>query len=68
MSRMDSDESPLARYLPLLAWIIVIVTLLFIPLHILGNYGYVAGGDARRHVAKAFTDKPYTQILLLRPE
>jgi hypothetical protein len=41
--------------------------LLFIPLKII-SYGYLAAGDARRHVAKAFTDKPYTEIIVMRPE
>jgi hypothetical protein len=41
--------------------------LLFIPLKII-SYGILAPGDARRHVAKAFTDKPYTDIIVMRPE
>ena len=66
-SQPAPTESPLQRYLPLLLWFLVIVTLLAIPMRIIG-YGYLPGGDARRHVAKAFTDKPYNQILLLRSE
>ncbi len=62
-----AGETPLERYLPLLAWFIVIITLLVIPFRIL-SYGFLPGGDARRHIAKAFTDKPYTQILVLRSE
>lgn len=58
----DSADSPFARYVPLLAWIAVIVILLLIPLKIIG-YGYIAAGDARRHVAKVFTDKPYNEII-----
>lgn len=58
---------PLQRYVPLAAWVIVVLTLLLIPLNII-KYGYVPGGDARRHVAKAFTDRPYTEILVVRPE
>ncbi len=60
-------ENPLERYVPLLAWLIVVITLLVIPLRII-SYGFLPGGDARRHVAKAFTDKPYTEILLLRSD
>jgi hypothetical protein len=41
--------------------------LFFISLKII-SYGYLAPGDARRHVAKAFTDKPYTEIIVMRPE
>jgi hypothetical protein len=55
------------RYVPLLCWIVVAATCLCIPLKIL-SYGFVPGGDARRHVAKALTDKEYSQILVLRPE
>jgi hypothetical protein len=32
------------------------------------SYGFLPGGDARRHVAKAFTDKPYREIVVMRPE
>ena len=60
-------ETPLQRYLPLLVWFLVIVTLLVIPFRIIG-LGYLPGGDARRHVAKAFTDRAYTEILVVRPE
>jgi len=48
-------------------WAAVLATLIFIPLKIIG-YGFIAPGDARRHVAKAFTDKPYTDIIVMRPE
>jgi hypothetical protein len=54
------------RYVPLLAWVLVVLTLVLIPLKIV-SYGYVPVGDARRHVAKAFTDKPYDQIMVMRP-
>jgi hypothetical protein len=63
----DEATSPLARYVPLAVWAVVVLTLLFISLKIIG-YGYIPGGDARRHVAKAFTDKPYSEIVVLRPE
>jgi hypothetical protein len=58
--------SPLRRYVPLVCWLMAVATLLFIPLKIV-SYGFVPGGDLRRHVAKVFTDKPYTQIVVLRP-
>jgi hypothetical protein len=54
------------RYVPLAAWAAVILVLLFIALKI-AAYGYLPGGDLRRHVAKAFTDKPYTDIVVMRP-
>jgi hypothetical protein len=61
------EPNPLGQYVPLFSWAIVVVLLLLIPLKIIG-YGFLPGGDARRHVAKAFTDKPYTDLLVLRPE
>ncbi|MGB7767546.1 MAG: hypothetical protein WBN22_01665 [Verrucomicrobiia bacterium] len=54
------------RYVPLFAWIIVLSTLFLVPLKIL-SYGFVPGGDARRHIAKAFTDKSDSQVVVLRP-
>jgi hypothetical protein len=45
----------------------VLVTLFFIPFRII-SYGFIAPGDARRHVAKAFTDKSYSEIIVMRPE
>src|SRR5208282_904183 len=55
------------RYVPLLCWIAAVLTALFICLKILG-YGYIPSGDARRHVAKPFADKPYSEIVVMRPE
>lgn len=63
----NEPTSPVARYVPLVVWAMVVLTLLFIALKVM-SYGYLPGGDARRHVAKAFTDKPLTEILVLRPE
>ena len=65
--RSRSAAKGLGQYVPLLAWTMVVITLLFIPLKII-SYGFLAPGDARRHVAKAFTDKPYTDIIVMRPE
>src|SRR5690348_10692214 len=65
--RATTGAAALTRYVPLLVWTIVLATLLFIPLRII-SYGFLAPGDARRHVAKAFTDKPYTELIVMRPE
>jgi hypothetical protein len=54
------------RYVPLACWALTILVLVLIPLKIV-SYGFVPGGDARRHVAKAFTDKPYNEIVVMRP-
>jgi hypothetical protein len=66
---MDTEPqaiSPLRRYVPLVCWLMAVATLLLIPLKIV-SYGFVPGGDMRRHVAKAFTEKQYPQIVVLRP-
>jgi hypothetical protein len=64
--RMRSDVA-LERYAPLLCWVVAILTALFICLKIVG-FGYLANGDARRHVAKPFANKPYSEIVVMRPE
>jgi hypothetical protein len=68
-----NNESPTARaprvardYIPLLCWALAIITFLFITFKIIG-YGFLPPGDARRHYAKAFTDKPYSQIIVMSP-
>lgn len=61
------QETLLQRYVPLAVWGLVILTLVLTVLRII-SYGLVPAGDARRHIAKAFTDKSYTDILVLRPE
>ena len=40
----------LRAYVPLAAWLIIVVTVLFIPLKIIG-YGYLPPDDALRHAA-----------------
>jgi hypothetical protein len=57
--------NPLRRYVPLAAWLIVILTLLAIPAKIVG-YGYLPADDALRHAAKAVSGKPWSEILVLR--
>ena len=61
-----TGESFFQRYVPLVVWIIVLSTLFLISLKIL-SYGFVPGGDARRHIAKAFTDKSDGEVVVLRP-
>jgi hypothetical protein len=61
-----AEGSPLERYVPLASWLLVIVTLLFVALKIVGT-GYLPGGDARRHVAQAFASKPYTETVVMKP-
>src|ERR1039457_6620285 len=57
---------PFRRYVPLAAWAIVILLLLFIPLKVI-SYGYLPGDDALRHAAKAVSGKSWQEILVLGP-
>ncbi|HZF01932.1 MAG TPA: hypothetical protein VE344_08560 [Methylomirabilota bacterium] len=63
---MTTRFSFIQRYVPLIAWLIVLSTLFVIPLKIL-SYGFVPPGDARRHIAKAFTERKDSEIIVLRP-
>ena len=64
---MNNGPAALQRYIPLACWIAVLLTTLFICLKIIG-YGCLPPGDARRHAAKPFAGKPYSQIVVMRPE
>jgi hypothetical protein len=55
------------RQITLATWVIALALLPLIALRIV-SYGLVPAGDARRHVAMAFTDKTYPELLVLRPE
>ena len=52
------------RYVPLAAWMVVGLALLFIPLKII-ECGYLPGDDALRHCAKAVSGKPWTEIIIV---
>ena len=54
----------LRRYIPLAEWVVAILTLLLIPLKIIG-YGYIPGDDALRHAAKAVSGKSWSDVLVL---
>jgi hypothetical protein len=56
----------LRRYVPLVVWIVVILTILVIPLKII-SYGFLPGDDALRHAAKAVSGRPWPDILVLGP-
>jgi hypothetical protein len=57
---------PIRRYVPLAAWALVMLVVLFVPLRII-QYGYLPGDDALRHAAKAVSGKPWSDILVLNP-
>jgi len=62
-----NNGAALERFAPLLCWIATVLVALFICLKIL-SYGFIPAGDARRHAAKPFAGKPYSQIVVMRPE
>src|SRR5690349_4599911 len=62
---MPSND--LKRYVPLAAWIIVVLTLLYIPSKII-SYGYLPADDSLRHAAKAVSGKPWQEILVMRSD
>ena len=55
------------RYVPLVSWVMVVATFVLIAFKI-WSYNYLPAGDARRHVAQAFAHKPFTEIVVMRPE
>src|SRR5688500_4448917 len=54
----------LRRWIPLLVWAITIVTIVLVPLTVIGN-GYLPADDALRHAAKAFSGKSWPEVLVL---
>ncbi len=64
---MMKNGAAVERYVPLVCWIAAVATALFICLKVL-SYGFLPSGDARRHVAKPFANKPYSEIVVMRPE
>jgi len=57
----------LKRYVPLLIWIVVVSTIIFIPLRII-SYGFLPMDDALRHAAKTISGKSWQQILVMRDD
>ena len=55
----------LKRYIPLSVWIVVVFTIIFIPLKIIG-YAFLPMDDALRHAAKTISGKSWQQILVMR--
>src|SRR5258705_3815183 len=58
-------DQRIARYVPLLVWVIVVMTVILIPAKII-SYGYLPQDDALRHTAKAVSGKPWSEILVMR--
>jgi hypothetical protein len=57
---------PFRRYVPLAAWAVAILLVLFIPLKVI-SYGYLPGDDALRHAAYSVSGKTWPEILVLGP-
>jgi hypothetical protein len=55
------------RYVPLIAWIVVVSAIVFIPLKIY-QYGFLPMDDALRHAAKTVSGKSWQQILVMRDD
>ena len=62
-----SEPKSFGRYIPLAIWVGAILLGLVIPLKIM-SYGYIPRDDATRHVAKVVAEKPWSEILVMRPE
>jgi hypothetical protein len=56
----------LQRYVPLVCWIVTVLTLICIPMKILSE-GYQPIDDTLRHAAKVVSGKPWSEILVMRP-
>ncbi|HSM76478.1 MAG TPA: hypothetical protein VLT57_02575, partial [Bryobacteraceae bacterium] len=61
------EASLCSRYVPLCVWLIAFAALVCIPLKI-ASYGYLPADDALRHAAKAVTQRPWSEILVLRSD
>ena len=59
------DANAYRRFVPLLAWVIVITALLFIPFKII-SYGFLPMDDALRHAAKTISGKSWPEILVMK--
>src|SRR5271154_1978427 len=56
----------LRRYVPLMVWTVIILTIFIIPLKII-SYGFLPPDDALADAAKAVSGKSWQQILVLGP-
>src|SRR5271170_1380234 len=57
----------LKRYIPLAVWVVVVLTIILVPLKIIG-YGFLPMDDALRHAAKAVSGKSWQEILVMRSD
>ena len=64
-TRPNHPLDALRRYVPLLVWSMVLLTILCVALRIIG-YGYLPPDDALRHAGKAVSGKPWKEILVMQ--
>ena len=71
LSENDASVAPavaqpvrLQRCIPMLVWMIVVLTIVAIPVKIL-SHGYLPIDDALRHAAKVVSGKPWPEIMVL---
>ena len=57
----------LKRYIPLAVWVVSVLTIVLVPLKIIG-LGFLPMDDALRHAAKAVSGKAWQDILVMRPD
>jgi hypothetical protein len=62
----SASSTRLRRYVPLAVWAVAILTVLAIPLKIIG-YGYLPPDDTLGDAAKAVSGKPWPEILVIGP-
>lgn len=55
------------RWIPALVTLVAVATVVLLPLRVVG-IGFRPPDDARRHAAKVIADKPWDELLVLRPE
>jgi hypothetical protein len=66
-NRLPPWKARLEHYVPLLVWVLVALTLFFIPFKIV-SLGFIPPDDASRHAAKAISEKSWPEILVMRPD
>lgn len=64
---LKSVEEIVLNITPVVVILILALTVIIIPFRVIG-YGFLPGDDALRHSAKVISGKPWSEILVLRPE
>jgi len=59
------DANACKRYVPLMAWVVAVAAILFIPFKII-SYGFLPMDDALRHAAKTVSGKSWPEIVVVQ--